>query len=40
VVVNDDLDRCVDEVLAAIERARASVPGASVRAGEHPPTRT
>ena len=40
VVVNDDLDRCVEEVLAAIERARASAPGASVRAGDHPPTPT
>ena len=40
VVVNDDLDRCVEEVLAAIERARASAPGASVRAGDHPPSLT
>jgi guanylate kinase len=32
-VVNDDLDRCVDEVLAAIGRARASDPGASAADG-------
>jgi len=39
VVVNDDLDRCVEDVLAAIERARASARGTSDRAGDHPPTR-
>lgn len=38
-VVNDDLDRCVEEVLAAIGRARTSVQGASERAGDRPSTR-
>ncbi len=35
-VVNDDLDHCVEEVLAAIERARASAQAASDRTGDHP----
>lgn len=39
VVVNDDLDRCVDEVLAAIARARGQDPDATERARRQPPAR-
>ncbi len=39
VVVNDDLDRCVEEVLGAIERARTVAGGPTVRAGEPPSAR-
>ncbi len=38
-VVNDDLDRCVEEVLGAIERARAAAEPANDRAGDQRRTR-
>ena len=38
-VVNDDLDRCVEEVLGAIERARAGAQAADDRACEQRRTR-
>ncbi|TVP67882.1 MAG: guanylate kinase [Nitriliruptor sp.] len=38
-VVNDDLDRCVEEVLGAIERARAAAQAANDRAGDQRRTR-
>ncbi|TVR25077.1 MAG: guanylate kinase [Nitriliruptor sp.] len=38
-VVNDDLDRCVEEVLGAIERARAEAQAANDRVGDQRRTR-